>query len=95
MYGNLMYTGDSVNGSISQRSDPWGNYPYNTSPNIPSISNWETDLLPYYYCCIWQTNNYDCFSLYMNARPTQDCKNYNPPGHGELAPSGKLRHLYL
>jgi hypothetical protein len=79
-YGYLMYSGDATNGSLSQRADPWGLYPYNTNPNIPSISDWEIDILPYYYCCMWQTNYYDCFSLYMTARPTQDCKNYDPPG---------------
>jgi hypothetical protein len=81
VYGNLLYSGDSTNGSLSQRSDPWGMYPYNNSPYIPSISHWENDLLPFYYCCLWQNNAYDCFNIFMDSRPTQDCKNYNVPGH--------------
>lgn len=84
--GNLMYSGDTINGSTSQRADPSGLAPYGTSPNIPSISNWQIDLLPWYYCCVWQNNPYDCFNLYMNVRPTQDCKNYNVPGHGKCVP---------
>jgi hypothetical protein len=83
-YGNLMYTGDGANGSISQRASPNGQVPYVLSPYVPSISDWQIDLLPWYYCCQWQSSAYDCFNLYMSVRQTQDCVNYNVPGHATV-----------
>jgi sushi domain-containing protein 2 len=80
-----MYSGDGPNGSISQRADPAGLFPYNSSPFIPSISNWQIDLMPWYYCCEWQSNPYDCFNLYMTVRQTQDCVSYSVPGHGKAS----------
>ena len=77
-----MYSGDSVSGSSAHRSSPSGRSPYGVPPYVPSLSHWMNDLVPYFVCCMWQTDMYDCYSRYMVARPTQDCKYYQPPAHG-------------
>ena len=54
----------------------------NFDRSVPNIAHWLHDVSGWYYCCDWQTDDYDCFNTYLNRRPTADCKNYQPPGYG-------------
>ncbi|ELU14025.1 hypothetical protein CAPTEDRAFT_222578 [Capitella teleta] len=80
-HDNLMYSGDSVGGSTAHRSSPSGRFPYGEASLVPSLSHWMLDLVPYFSCCKWQTDMQDCYDRYMPARPTQDCKYYEPAAH--------------
>ncbi|KAK7097672.1 sushi domain-containing protein 2-like [Littorina saxatilis] len=75
---NLMYSGDSYEGSTSSRAHAWGASPYQTAGTVPTMSHWLKDLIPYYQCCRWTDNEY-C-QLYTDNRPTKDCRTYDPPG---------------
>ncbi|KAL8616990.1 hypothetical protein ACOMHN_014161 [Nucella lapillus] len=75
---NLMYAADSYQGSMSSKAHAWGAPPYGQPGTVPSLSHWLHDLIPYYYCCQWSSEDY-CY-LYTERRPTTDCRFYDPPG---------------
>ncbi len=52
------------------------------SRSVPVLAHWVYDLVGWYYCCAWQTDDYDCFNVYMERRPTADCQSYSPPSFG-------------
>ncbi|XP_071958743.1 sushi domain-containing protein 2-like [Antedon mediterranea] len=81
--GDLVYAGDSFNGSTADRSHPWGVTPYGTKGKVPTMSHWVDDVISFYYCCIWTDNSDDCWN-YMERRPTADCRNYVPPTHATI-----------
>ena len=73
--GDLMYAGDTDQGSTADRSHVWGAEPYQEINMVPSLSHWKHDVITFYFCCIWGN---DC-KTYMTLRPTADCKEYIPP----------------
>ncbi|KAK3758329.1 hypothetical protein RRG08_004150 [Elysia crispata] len=80
--GELVYSQLSYQGSTPDRSHDWGAYPYGGPNLVPSLSHWKHDVVTFYYCCLW--NEYKLCDLYMERRPTQDCKNYNVPAVATL-----------
>lgn len=78
--GNLMFNGDSYQGSSSDRSNPAGLFPYQRPKTVPSVSHMVQDVSPYYYCCLWSSPEY-C-NMYTELRPTVDCTKYIPPTPG-------------
>ncbi|VDI44766.1 Hypothetical predicted protein, partial [Mytilus galloprovincialis] len=87
--GNLMFNGDSYQGSSSDRSNPAGLFPYQRPKTVPSVSHMLHDVSPYYYCCLWSSNEY-C-NLYTELRPTVDCTKYIPPTPGIIFGQGHIR----
>ncbi|XP_033119207.1 sushi domain-containing protein 2-like [Anneissia japonica] len=81
--GDLMYAGDTMNGSTADRSHPWGVEPYGTRGKVPAASHWVDDVITFYFCCIWTDNSDDCW-MYMERRPTADCRKYLPPTHASI-----------
>ncbi|RUS82606.1 hypothetical protein EGW08_009634 [Elysia chlorotica] len=75
--GQLVYSQLSYQGSTPDRSHDWGAHPYGGPNLVPSLSHWKHDVVTFYYCCLW--NEYKLCDLYMERRPTQDCKNYQVP----------------
>ncbi|GFR68620.1 sushi domain-containing protein 2-like [Elysia marginata] len=73
----LVYSQLSYQGSTPDRSHDWGAAPYGKPDLVPSLSHWKHDVVTFYYCCLW--NDYDLCDLYMERRPTQDCKHYDLP----------------
>ncbi|XP_072048712.1 sushi domain-containing protein 2-like [Amphiura filiformis] len=73
--GDLMFAGDTDQGSTADRSHVWGAEPYQTIDTVPGLSHWKHDVITFYYCCIWGN---DC-KTYLTLRPTADCKEYDPP----------------
>ncbi|XP_052094724.1 sushi domain-containing protein 2-like isoform X4 [Mytilus californianus] len=87
--GNLMFNGDSYQGSSSDRSNPLGMFPYQRPKSVPSVSHWIQDLSPYYYCCLW--SSYEYCDMYTKLRPTVDCTRYTPPTPGIIFGQGHVR----
>ncbi|XP_064636548.1 uncharacterized protein K03H1.5-like [Lineus longissimus] len=79
--GLLMYAADSNYGSTPDRAFGLGAKPYGRHPFIPIISHWVLDVIPFIHCCLWSKGS--C-SLYMDQRPTRDCKGYVPPRQGMM-----------
>ncbi|GFN81799.1 sushi domain-containing protein 2-like, partial [Plakobranchus ocellatus] len=73
----LLYSQLSYQGSTPDRSHDWGAAPYGEPDRVPSLSHWKHDVVSFYYCCLW--NEYELCDLYMEQRPTKDCKDYNVP----------------
>ncbi|CAH1778428.1 unnamed protein product, partial [Owenia fusiformis] len=70
--GDLMSTCDSETTGIPTRKHQFGLYPYKVG-DIPNLSHWLEDKLPYYYCCMW---NATCYN-YIKQRETMNCYSYN------------------
>ncbi|XP_026304213.1 sushi domain-containing protein 2 isoform X1 [Piliocolobus tephrosceles] len=73
--GTQLLTADSSSGSTPDRGHDWGAPPFRTPPRVPGMSHWLYDVLSFYYCCLWAP---DC-PRYMQRRPSNDCRNYQPP----------------
>ncbi|XP_012940921.1 sushi domain-containing protein 2 [Aplysia californica] len=76
--GTLRYSQLSYQGSTPDRGHVWGAHPFGRPDHVPSLSHWKNDVIPLYYCCLW--NDYQLCDLYMEQRPTADCRNYDVPG---------------
>ena len=79
--GLLRYSQDTFQGSTPDRFHDWGAAPYGTAGSVPSLSHGLADVMTFFYCCIW-VDYKDC-DLYMDVRPTKDCKHYKPPQQGK------------
>ncbi|XP_072736384.1 sushi domain-containing protein 2 [Ciconia boyciana] len=73
--GTQILTHDSTGGSTPDRGHDWGSPPFLKPPRIPGFSHWLYDVISFYYCCLWSNNCH----LYMNKRPSSDCRMYRPP----------------
>ena len=50
---------------------------------VPSLSHWQMDKMPFYTCCLWQDEtSLDCEIFLFERRASQDCVGYQPPGAG-------------
>lgn len=50
---------------------------------VPSLSHWQMDKMPFYTCCLWQDEtSQDCEIFRFERRASQDCVGYQPPGAG-------------
>lgn len=77
---NLVYSGDSFDGSFSRRVSTMGMPPYNAPKAVPSLSSWTHDGMPYFFCCVWG----DHCDYYQEMRPTRDCRWYEPVRPGKI-----------
>jgi hypothetical protein len=58
------------------RAYEFGTYPYNNKYEVPGLSTFHHDLMPYYYCCRFASSR--CQLFYWR-RPTSGCQEYRPP----------------
>ena len=65
---NLVYAQDSIYGSFSNRISRF-------SGALPVLSSAATDFVPYLFCNVIDSNDDHYYQL---ARPTRDCKDYEP-----------------
>lgn len=77
--GAQVLTADSIGGSTPDRAHDWGSPPYKKPPRIPGQSHWVYDVLSFYYCCLWSSDN--CH-YYFKHRPSSDCRQYQSPSSG-------------
>jgi len=79
--GLLMMTGDNKWGGNPGRSHNLGLIPWNEAGKVPTLSHWHQDVMPFYFCCLWQTDgSEDCEAFRLERRASQDCVGYQPPG---------------
>lgn len=78
---SLIYSRDSHFGSTPDKAAAIGAYPYAKVNHVPQLSHWVWDVIPYYHCCLWSTNNCD---IYMKLRPTKNCNSYTAPSTSVL-----------
>ncbi|XP_061188229.1 sushi domain-containing protein 2-like [Saccostrea echinata] len=76
--GTLIYSSDSYQGSTLDRAQ------------VPSMSHWVHDIVPFFYCCMWTGFSADC-DKYMAARPTLQCTGYSPPKQAMVFGQGNVR----
>ena len=58
---------------------------------VPTLSHWHLDVMPFYFCCLWQEeSSEDCNAFRFERRASQDCVGYQPPGAGKT-----LLHTWL
>lgn len=60
-----------------------GAAPYNAPGHVPELSHWIHDVVTYQYCCLWSNMATTC-GMYMDQRPTRDCKDYDAAQTGRL-----------
>ncbi|XP_059481831.1 protein mesh isoform X2 [Neocloeon triangulifer] len=76
----LMLTYDQQWGSRPHRSHNLGFLPWNEANKVPTLSHWFHDMIPFYSCCLWQSEqSVGCETYRFERRPTQDCVAYQAP----------------
>lgn len=86
MEGELMLTADTMYGGRPSRIFSYGILPFNSRMKVPSLSNWNIDTIPFFYCCHWQHTKDDSTSCqqYKYWRTSQDCTAYQSPGYAAV-----------
>ncbi|KAH8032885.1 hypothetical protein HPB51_003461 [Rhipicephalus microplus] len=86
MEGELMLTADTMYGGRPSRIFSYGILPFNSRMKVPTLSNWNIDSMPFFYCCHWQHTKDDSTSCqqYKYWRTSQDCTAYQPPGYAAV-----------
>lgn len=75
-----MLSHDQQWGSSPSRSHKLGYLQFHDVNQVPSLSNWYYDLVPKFFCCLWQGGRSDgCDVLRTERRPTEDCVSYQGP----------------
>lgn len=84
--GELIQTADTIYGGRPSRAFPYGKHPFKIRMMIPTLSTWAHDVVPYFYCCLWQTkkDNAESCQNYNYYRTSQDCSLYQPPVVGSV-----------
>ncbi|XP_070554193.1 sushi domain-containing protein 2-like isoform X2 [Ptychodera flava] len=77
--GNLIDGPQEYSGGTSHRRHHDGIYPYKSPGTVPYLSHYLTDILPWEHCCYYSDEL--CEQYYVN-RPSDDCKEYEPPAPG-------------
>ena len=55
---------------------------------VPTLSHYYHDIVPFYFCCMWQHEQSEgCTTYRFERRISQDCVGYQPPGSGLFASS--------
>ena len=76
----LMLSYDQKWGSFPRRSHNLGYLPWNEANKVPTLSHWFHDMVPRYFCCMWQSEQaVGCETLRFERRPSQDCVSYQAP----------------
>ncbi|XP_064481211.1 protein mesh-like isoform X2 [Ornithodoros turicata] len=86
MEGELMLTADTMYGGRPSRVFSFGILPYNQRVKVPTLSYWNYDTAPFFYCCHWQDGKDDSSSCqkFKYWRTSQDCTAYQPPGYAAI-----------
>ncbi|XP_029826722.2 protein mesh isoform X1 [Ixodes scapularis] len=86
MEGELMLTADTMYGGRPSRIFSYGILPFNSRVKVPTLSWWNVDAVPFFYCCHWQYGKDDSESCqkYKYWRTSQDCSAYQPPGYAAV-----------
>lgn len=72
-----MLNNDQIGGSRPKRR--------HNNAYVPSVSQFSNDIAPFYYCCLWQTENSDsCETYRYEMRSSQNCVGYQPPAIGSV-----------
>ncbi|CAG0885412.1 unnamed protein product [Darwinula stevensoni] len=79
--GYLMMTTDTQWGGNPHRAHDFGMIPYYEANKVPTLSHYYHDIIPFYFCCMWQHEQSEgCTSFRFERRISQDCVGYQPPG---------------
>ncbi|VDP19881.1 unnamed protein product, partial [Soboliphyme baturini] len=73
------------NPGFPQRAYEFGTYPFTKQFELPTLSNYYHDVLPYFFCCKWAVNH--CQFFYWR-RPGSGCQEYYAPAVGTVMGSG-------
>ncbi|KAH9373666.1 hypothetical protein HPB48_008100 [Haemaphysalis longicornis] len=86
MEGELMLTADTMYGGRPSRIFSYGILPFNSRMKVPTLSYWNIDAMPFFYCCHWQQAKDDSRSCqqFKYWRTSQDCTAYQPPGYAAV-----------
>ncbi|KAF2368716.1 NIDO domain, partial [Trinorchestia longiramus] len=78
--GYLMMTADTMWGGNPHRAHNLGKTPFNEANKVPSLSHWYYDVIPFFTCCKWQTEQSPgCTTYRFERRAAQDCVGYQVP----------------
>ncbi|KAJ6218930.1 hypothetical protein RDWZM_004742 [Blomia tropicalis] len=77
-YGELIRSSDTMYGGRPSRSFIYGQHPFKMSWMTPTLSYWQQDIMPFYYCCKWSSKEDDSETckMFNYFRTSQDCSNY-------------------
>ncbi|XP_076069661.1 sushi domain containing 2 mesh isoform X2 [Oratosquilla oratoria] len=76
----LMMTADKMWGGNPHRAHNYGKTPFDEANKVPSLSHWFHDVIPFYTCCKWQSEQAPgCVTYRFERRVSQDCVGYQPP----------------
>nr|XP_046915265.1 protein mesh-like isoform X1 [Dermatophagoides farinae] len=80
-YGELIRSADTMYSGRPSRTFIYGKHPFKMQMQTPTLSYWQHDVMPFYYCCKWQPKEDDSETCMMfnYFRTTQDCSSYQPP----------------
>ncbi|XP_038054969.1 sushi domain-containing protein 2-like [Patiria miniata] len=76
---NIVLLEDNYEGGSSQSHFNGGHAPAGYPGNVPYLSNFLGDRVPWEQCCPRTGYNPSSCDIYRNKRPSSDCKNYLPP----------------
>ncbi|KAH9406628.1 hypothetical protein TYRP_013610, partial [Tyrophagus putrescentiae] len=79
-YGELIRSSDTMYGGRPSRSFIYGQHPFKMSWMTPTLSYWQQDIMPFYYCCKWadMEDDSETCMMFNYFRTSQDCSNYQP-----------------
>ncbi|KFD52574.1 hypothetical protein M513_06608 [Trichuris suis] len=73
------------NPGFPQRAFEFGTYPFAKQFELPTMSHYYHDVLPYYLCCKWAPEH--CQFFYWR-RPSSSCLEYRPPAFASVFGAG-------
>ncbi|XP_033127135.1 protein mesh-like [Anneissia japonica] len=74
--GDLTNLQDNLHAGYAHRYHHLGQKPFNENGNVPYLSHFLHDILPYRRCCRDRTS---CLADFIPVRPSHDCSGYQPP----------------
>ncbi|CAG2176495.1 unnamed protein product [Oppiella nova] len=80
-YGELIQSADTMYGGRPSRAFVYGKHPFKMRMMTPTLSFWQFDIMPFFYCCKWapkEDNSHTC-QMFNYWRTSQDCSSYQPP----------------
>ncbi|KRZ23356.1 Uncharacterized protein T4B_12183 [Trichinella pseudospiralis] len=75
------------NPGFPQRAYEFGTYPFTKQFELPTLSHYYHDILPYFSCCKWSVEH--CQFFYWR-RPSSSCLEYQPPGIASIMGAGHV-----
>ncbi|KRZ78525.1 Uncharacterized protein T10_9291 [Trichinella papuae] len=75
------------NPGFPQRAYEFGTYPFTKQFELPTLSHYYHDILPYFSCCKWSVEH--CQFFYWR-RPSSSCLEYQAPGIASIMGAGHV-----